>query len=81
MSVWSPNMHLSIEGDQVPIPHSAVSLLLRVGVLQRSKSPGASGFSESSIALLGKSSVDKLAKRKTFEKQKQQLSNPSESEH
>lgn len=49
MSVWTPNMHLSIEGDQVPIPHSTVSLL-RVEVLQRSRSPEASSFSESCLA-------------------------------
>lgn len=50
-------MHLSIEGDQVPIPHSTVSLL-HVEVLQRSRSPEASSFSESCLALLGKLSLN-----------------------
>jgi len=50
-------MHLSVEGDQVLIPHSTVSLL-RVEVLQRSRSPEASHFSESCLALLGKLSLD-----------------------
>lgn len=50
-------MHLSIEGDQVLIPHSTASLLC-VEVLQRSRSPEASNVSESCLALLGELSLD-----------------------
>lgn len=62
MSVWTPNMHLSIEGDQVQIPHSNASLL-PVEVLQRSRSPEASSFSESCLALLGKLLLDNSQQR------------------
>lgn len=62
MSVWTPNMHLSIGGDQVLIPHSTASLLC-VEVLQRSRSPEASNVSESCLALLGKLSLDKSHQR------------------
>lgn len=62
MSVWTPNMHLSIEGDQVLIAHSTASLL-RVEVLQRSRSPEASNVSESCLALLGKLSLDNSHQR------------------
>lgn len=55
-------MHLSIEGDQVPIPHSTVSLL-RAEVLQRSRSPEASSFCKSCLALLGKLSLDNSQQR------------------
>lgn len=63
MSVWTPNMHLSIEGDQVLIPHSTAALL-RVEVLQRSRSPEASNVSESCLALLGKLSLDNSNQKK-----------------
>lgn len=57
-------MHLSIEGDQVLIPHSTASLL-RIEVLQRSRSPEASNVSESCLALLGKLSLDKSLKKRS----------------
>lgn len=56
-------MHLSIEGDQVLIPHSTAALL-RVEVLQRSRSPEASNVSESCLALLGKLSLDNSNQKK-----------------
>lgn len=58
-------MHLSIEGDQVPIPHSTVSLL-HVEVLQRSRSAEASSFSESCLALLRKLSLYNSKEEKCF---------------
>lgn len=62
MSVWTLNMRFSIEGDQVPIPHSTISLL-RVEVLQRSRRPEALSFSESCLVLLRKLSLDNSQQR------------------